>query len=74
MLDAGTINRLRLEVPRGKRSEFIQRAIETALLDRKLISHPSKVIEQFVSARPVRDRNRDAFARGGIEPPEPGQG
>jgi hypothetical protein len=32
MLDAGTINRLRLEVPRGKRSEFIQRAIEMALL------------------------------------------
>ena len=43
MLDAGTINRLRLEVPRGKRSEFIQRAIETALLDRKLNSRLFKM-------------------------------
>jgi hypothetical protein len=43
MLDAGTINRLRLEVPRGKRSEFIQRAIETALLDRKLDSRLFKM-------------------------------
>jgi hypothetical protein len=43
MLDAGTINRLSLEVPRGKRSEFIQRAIETALLDRRLISRLFKM-------------------------------
>jgi hypothetical protein len=43
MLDAGTINRLRLEVPRGKRSEFIQRAIEAALLDRKLTSRLFKM-------------------------------